>query len=88
MVIFGFNHESLDRNGVSEEECMQVLADPLKVEVEEDQSTGGNPRSMWVGRTCLERLLEVGVEYLESMDWIYHADNAQAQYRRKYEQLR
>ncbi len=88
MIIFGFNHDSLDRNGVSEQECLQALADPLKIEVEEDESESGNPRSMWVGKTQLDRLLEVGVEYLEDMDWIYHANNAQAKYRERYEQPR
>lgn len=39
---------------------------------------------MWVGKTHLERLLEVGVEYLEGMDWIYHANSAQSKYRRQY----
>ena len=88
MTIFGFNHDSLDRHSISEQECLQVLADPLKVEVEEGESDDENPRSMWVGKTQQDRLLEVGVEYMDGMDWIYHADNAQAQYRAIYEQAR
>jgi hypothetical protein len=43
---------------------------------------------MWIGKTQLERMLEVGVEYMDGMDWIYHADNAQARFRTKYEQSR
>lgn len=88
LIIFGFNHDSLDKNGVSEQECLQALADPLKVEVEEDESVSGNPRSIWVGKTHQDRLLEVGVEYLEHTDWIYHANNAQSKYRELYEQSR
>lgn len=88
MTIFGFNHDSLDRNGVSEQECLEVLADPLKIEVDEGESLDENPRSMWVGKTQLNRLLEIGVEYMDGMDWIYHADNAQAQYQIRYEQPR
>lgn len=88
MTIFGFNHDSLDRHGVSEQECLQALDDPLRLEVEEGESDSENPRIMWVCKTDLERLLEIGVEYLEDMDWIYHADNAQAKYRRLYEQSR
>jgi hypothetical protein len=35
MSIFGFNDESLDRHGVSHQECLEVLADPTKIEVDE-----------------------------------------------------
>jgi len=63
---------------------MEALADPCVVEVEESESKSGNPRIMWVGKTHLERLLEVGFEYLEDKDWIYHANSAQNKYRRQY----
>ncbi len=88
MAIFGFNDESLDRHGVSHQECLEVLADPTKIEIDEGESADGFPRIMWVGMTFLNRLLEVGVEYMPDMDWIYHADNAQAKYRNKYRNLR
>jgi uncharacterized DUF497 family protein len=84
VTIFGFNQESLERHGVTEQECLQALADAMKIEVEESESADGNPRSMWVCKTQPGRLLEVGVEYMGGMDWVYHADNAQAQYRNKY----
>lgn len=45
-VIFGFNYESLDRHGVTAQECLEALADPLKVEVEEGESANQNPRSI------------------------------------------
>ena len=88
MTIFGFNHDSLERHGIFELECLEVLADPFKVEVEEGESDDENPRVMWFGKTRLGRLLEIGVEYMEGMDWIYHANNAQAQYRAKYRESR
>ncbi len=84
MAILGFNNESLVRHRVTQRECIEALADPCVVEVDESESNSGNPRVMWVGKTNLERLLEVGVEYLEGMDWIYHANNAQNKYRRQY----
>lgn len=84
LAILGFNNESLVRHGVTQRECIEALADPCVVEVEEGESNSGNPRIMWVGRTQLERLLEVGIEYLDDMDWIYHADNAQSKYRHQY----
>ncbi|HEY9871323.1 MAG TPA: hypothetical protein V6D08_19345 [Candidatus Obscuribacterales bacterium] len=56
MIIFGSNHDSLSKNGVTGQECLQALSDPLKVEVEESDSESGNPRSMWVGKTHLDRL--------------------------------
>lgn len=84
MAILGFNSDSLVRHGVTPQECMEALADPCVIEVDESENKSGNPRIMWVGKTQLERMLEVGVEYLDDMDWIYHANNAQSKYKSRY----
>jgi uncharacterized DUF497 family protein len=87
-VYYGFNDDSLDRHGVTHEECIEALADMLKVDEEQTESKQGNPRIMWVGMTRLDRLLEVGVEYLQDMEFIYHANSAQAKYRKLYNRSR
>ncbi len=85
MTIFGFNYESLNRHQISDKECLEALADPDKIEIEQSESEDGNPRSMWLGKTNSERLIEVGVEYMEEMDWIYHANKVKAKYKAFYE---
>jgi hypothetical protein len=82
MVIFGFNQDSLKRHNVTERECLEALAD--EQEVDDGESRDGNPTVMWLGMTMAGRLLEVGVEYLPSMDWVYHADDARSHYRKRY----
>jgi hypothetical protein len=88
LTIFGFNDESLTRHGVTQQECLQALADPLAIDIEEPDSADENTRIMWVGKTHTERTLEVGVEYLDGMDWIYHANDAQNDYKQEYEARR
>jgi hypothetical protein len=57
----------------------------IKKEVITGESRNGNPTSIWVGTTMAGRLLEIGVEYLEDMDWIYHANSVSSHYRKLYE---
>lgn len=83
---FEFNHDSLLRHDVTEHEIKQAIADPFVIDVEEGFSKSGFPRVMWVGYTESGRLLEVGIEYKENCDFVYHADNAQAKYRQLYHQ--
>jgi hypothetical protein len=40
---------------------------------------------IWVGMADTGRLLEIGVEYLINMDWIYHANTARNYYKKVYE---
>ncbi len=84
MVIFAFNEDSLKRHRVTQRECLEALVDPVKLLASSDESKAGNPTTIWVGMTTKGRLLEVGVEYLEDMDWIYHANSARIHYRRAY----
>ncbi len=46
MAILGFNSESLVRHGVTQRECIEALADPCVVEVDEGESNSGNPSAM------------------------------------------
>jgi hypothetical protein len=85
MAIFGFNNHSLRRHKVKPRECMQALADPNKKEAQISESKNGNPTIIWIGGTMAGRLLEVGVEYLEDMDWIFHANFARSHYKKLYE---
>jgi uncharacterized DUF497 family protein len=57
---------------------LEALADPFKTFFDECQSDRGNPRRMWIGYTLTERILEVGVEYMNNdIEHIYHARKAQ-----------
>jgi len=85
MAIFGFNNHSLKRHKVKPLECLQALADPNKKEGLISESSNGNPTIIWIGSTMAGRLLEVGVEYLEDMDWIFHADSVGSHYKKLYE---
>jgi hypothetical protein len=85
MAIFGFNDESLRRHKVTHRECLEALVDPLRIIASSGESKAGNPIIIWVGMTDKERLLEVGIEYLEDMDWFYHASTAKAHLRRMYQ---
>ena len=85
MTIFGFNNHSLKRHKVKPLECLYALADPNRKEGLIGESNNDNPTIIWIGATMTGRLLEVGVEYLEDMDWIYHADSARSHYKKLYE---
>ena len=76
MTILTFNEDSLKRGGVSADEAIEVLDDPMTIEAEEGESNRGNPTVMYVGKTLSERLLEIGVEYKEYETHIYHGRKA------------
>lgn len=82
-MIFSFNNNSLSRHNVSQQEILEALEDPYKIEVETGEYES-NPTSLWIGKTFTERLLEVGVEYLEDSNHIYHAAKARAKFAVKY----
>ncbi len=84
--IISFNDDSLNRHGVSQAEALEVLADDLTKAMDFGESKNGNPTVMYVGYTKKERLLEVGVEFLESAEHIYHARVATRNYVRAYRQ--
>lgn len=84
VMIFSFYDASLKRHNVERWEALQSLEDPLRVEVVEGQSVDGNPTSIWVGMTANARLLEVGVEYLEDCNHIFHADNCRSHFKAMY----
>jgi glucose-6-phosphate 1-dehydrogenase len=82
-MLFSFNDDSLNRHNVTHREALETLGDPFKVEVDTGNHNG-NPTAIWVGKTLTERLLEVGVEYLEDCNHIYHAAKARTIYATKY----
>jgi|GEM_PF-3490085 len=81
-----FNDTGLRKNGITREQVLQALGDTFVIDIPElVDSKRNNPRSMWVGKTYAEQLLEIGIEYLDENEWyIYHADNAQAKYKNAY----
>jgi hypothetical protein len=52
------------------------LADDLTEAMDFDESKKGNPTVMYVGYTKSERMLEVGVEFLENAEHVYHVSCA------------
>ncbi len=85
MTILTFNEDSLKRGGVTKEEAIEVLDDPMTIEGEEGESKRGNPTVMYVGKTLSERLLEIGVEYKEYETHVYHGRKASLKNRSKYD---
>ncbi len=84
MAILTFNDDSLKRGGVTRVEAIEVLDDPMTIEVEEGESLRGNPTVMYVGKTQAERLLEIGVEYKPDETHVYHTRKATARNQAKY----
>ena len=84
-MIFSFNDDSLGRHNISHKEVFEALEDPFKIEAEVGEHQG-NPTSIWIGKTFTERMLEIGVEYLEDCNHIYHTNKARKQYISKYSQ--
>lgn len=79
-----YNHESLDKHGITEEEADEVYATGKDFDL--PPSGDGNDRIMVVGLTAIGRLLEVGIEYFPSGDeHIFHASEATKQYRQLFE---
>ncbi len=85
MTILTFNNDSLKRGQVSWEEAKEALDDPMVIEASEGESKQGNPTIIYVGKTQAERLLEIGVEYKEHENHVYHARKANAKCRKLYE---
>ena len=85
VTIFTYNFDSLNRNDVTVSEIHQALDDPARLDIDEGINRSGNPKVMWVGQTESDRLLEVGIEYLDGdIDHVYHANNVQAKYKAMY----
>jgi hypothetical protein len=79
-----YNHESLSRHGVTEQETDEVYVTGLDFDL--GPSADGNDRIMVVGWTSTSRLLEVGIEYLpDGNEHIFHASNATRYYKRLFE---
>lgn len=74
---YTYNMDSLKRGKVTPPECLEVLADDTKGEIDEGYSKRGFKRTMYVGKTNLDRCLEVGVEFFsDAHEHIYHARKA------------
>jgi hypothetical protein len=79
-----YNHESLDRHGISEEEADEVYATGKDFDL--SPSDDGHDRIMVVGWTATGRLLEVGIEFLPGGDeHIFHANLATKHYEKLFE---
>lgn len=85
MTILTFNDDSLRRGNVTRDEVIEVLDDPIVIEAVEGESVQGNPTIMYVGKTQKERLLEIGVEYKEHENCVYHARRANSKFKALYE---
>ncbi len=88
-MIIGYNMESLDGWGITTEQVDYVLAQynqgtELTKPIEFGESDNGNSTVLYVGFDQFGELLEVGVEYLDDMDWVYHARKAISSNRDKY----
>jgi len=83
-MITTYNHESLDRHGISEEETDEVYATGKDFDL--PPSDYGNDRIMVVGWTANGRLLEVGIEFLPGgAEHIFHANQATKHYEKLFE---
>lgn len=79
-----YNHDSLDKHGITEEEADEVYATGKDFDMEPNEV--GNDRIMVVGWTSIGRLLEIGIEYLPNGDeHIFHASDATKSYRQLFE---
>jgi hypothetical protein len=64
---------------------LEVEADPFVIEEPQDPSRAGNPRVLYIGKALTERLLEIGVEFMDEMDYYYHAEVATKEHKKSYE---
>lgn len=85
---FTFNDESLCRHGITRYECLEVLADPLRRFLNQEESERGHPHRLYVGFTLRGRCLEIGVELTQEEEeqtvWhVYHANRARKIHREK-----
>jgi uncharacterized DUF497 family protein len=87
MAITTFNDDSLARGKVTHAEIEEVLSDLLTLVVEEGQSKRGNPTRTYVGFTRSDRLLEIGIEYSENENHVFHARKANAKTMKAYKKL-
>lgn len=69
-----FEKDALKR--CKKEQIEEVLADPFKGEIDIGLSKRGYPRRMFVGATFNDVILEVGVEFREDDDYVFHAMKA------------
>lgn len=60
----------------TKEQIEDVLSDPFKGEIDIGPSKRGYPRRMFVGATSSDVVLEVGVEFRDDDDYIFHAMKA------------
>lgn len=77
MTITGYDNAAL-KHGITQEEIEYVSAHyPWRTkEVNNGESVTGNPTATFVGATWTGKMIEYSVEYLEGMNWVYHADVA------------
>ncbi len=79
-----YNLESLERHGVSPGDVDEAMATGIWEEL--PSSERGNDRLMFIGFTASGRLLEVGVEYFDDMEHVFHANDATNHYRHIFRQ--
>lgn len=77
MTITGYDDAAF-KHGVTQDEIEYVDAHyPWRTkEVTSGESKSGNSTATFVGATADGKLIEYSVEYMDDMDWIYHADLA------------
>ena len=79
-----YNHDSLKRHKVTEEEADEVYATGIDFDLE--PSEDGNDRIMVVAVTSMGRLLEIGIEYrADGNEHVFHASDATKPYQAHFE---
>jgi hypothetical protein len=70
--------KSAFKHGITQSEIEDVDSHyPWRTkEVAQGESKNGNPTATFVGVTLEGKIIEYSVEYLEEMDWVFHADIA------------
>ncbi|MBI5173505.1 MAG: hypothetical protein HY986_11515 [Candidatus Melainabacteria bacterium] len=76
--------DSAFKHGLTEAQIEQALADPLRIYEELEDDEEGNPQDMTIGKTHAEVILEVGVKYKPAEECVFHADEANAQRKDRY----
>jgi hypothetical protein len=82
----GYNYRSLKKWNVSEAEIDQVLASPESKALDYGTNRAGNNTALYVGHTDSGRLIEVGVEYVNKQEWVFHARDAIKHNRKLFEE--
>jgi uncharacterized DUF497 family protein len=80
-----YNHESLQRHNVTQEEIQDVIASDLSFCEDLEPSERGYNRIMTIGWTEYGRVLEIGIEYFPRYDHVFHAKDAGKAYVKSFE---